>query len=211
MKHSSGVWLMPLSWWSSIHRSCQMRTVSFTYSKKKNTMTLHTFILSFFMFCLCCLYQMTSQNPQEWRELSRLSMPTCGPVSKWRMVRAPIQLPIALCPDCIIYLCVCMACDSFCLCLIGHNQGFGLMSSLVASRHNNPRSCQDPPVSGYFVLTILIYLILPVFQCVLTSFSSISIIFILICQFSRRRANPCSFSVAVFQLASRGPTCYWGN
>ncbi|KAM4572808.1 alpha- and gamma-adaptin-binding protein p34 [Odontesthes bonariensis] len=27
----------------------------------------------------------------------------------------------------------------------GHNQGFGLMSSLVASRHNNPRSCQDSP------------------------------------------------------------------
>lgn len=32
----------------------------------------------------------------------------------------------------------------------GHNQGFGLMSSLVASRHNNPRphSCQDPPSSS---------------------------------------------------------------
>ncbi|XP_071752629.1 alpha- and gamma-adaptin-binding protein p34 [Centroberyx gerrardi] len=29
-----------------------------------------------------------------------------------------------------------------------HNQGFGLMSSLVASRHNNPRSCQDPPSSS---------------------------------------------------------------
>lgn len=29
----------------------------------------------------------------------------------------------------------------------GHNQGFGLMSSLVASRHNNPRNCQDPPSS----------------------------------------------------------------
>ncbi|XP_036005072.1 alpha- and gamma-adaptin-binding protein p34 [Fundulus heteroclitus] len=27
----------------------------------------------------------------------------------------------------------------------GHNQGFGLMSSLVASRHNNPRHSQDPP------------------------------------------------------------------
>ncbi|XP_059191458.1 alpha- and gamma-adaptin-binding protein p34 [Centropristis striata] len=25
----------------------------------------------------------------------------------------------------------------------GHNQGFGLMSSLVAARHNNPHSCQD--------------------------------------------------------------------
>lgn len=30
----------------------------------------------------------------------------------------------------------------------GHNQGFGLMSSLVASRHNNPRSCPDPPQSS---------------------------------------------------------------
>ncbi|CAN9499358.1 unnamed protein product [Ophioblennius macclurei] len=30
----------------------------------------------------------------------------------------------------------------------GHNQGFGLMSSLVASRHNNPRTCQDPPQSS---------------------------------------------------------------
>lgn len=30
----------------------------------------------------------------------------------------------------------------------GHNQGFGLMSSLVASRHNNPRTCQDPPSSS---------------------------------------------------------------
>uniref|UniRef100_A0A8C6LD96 Alpha and gamma adaptin binding protein n=1 Tax=Nothobranchius furzeri TaxID=105023 RepID=A0A8C6LD96_NOTFU len=29
----------------------------------------------------------------------------------------------------------------------GHNQGFGLMSSLVASRHNNPRYCQDPAVT----------------------------------------------------------------
>lgn len=29
-----------------------------------------------------------------------------------------------------------------------HNQGFGLMSSLVASRHNNPRSCQDPASSS---------------------------------------------------------------
>ncbi|KAF7667158.1 hypothetical protein LDENG_00074120 [Lucifuga dentata] len=29
-----------------------------------------------------------------------------------------------------------------------HNQGFGLMSSLVASRHNNPRSCQDAPSSS---------------------------------------------------------------
>ncbi|KAG7522434.1 hypothetical protein JOB18_022095 [Solea senegalensis] len=38
----------------------------------------------------------------------------------------------------------------------GHNQGFGLMSSLVASRHNNPRSCQEPessssPVEGTLV------------------------------------------------------------
>ncbi|XP_028304631.1 alpha- and gamma-adaptin-binding protein p34 [Gouania willdenowi] len=30
----------------------------------------------------------------------------------------------------------------------GHNQGFGLMSSLVASRHNNPRSSQDSPSSS---------------------------------------------------------------
>lgn len=67
---------------------------------------------------------------------------------------SPVQLPIALSPDFIIYLYVCMACDSLYLCLIGHNQGFGLMSSLVASRHNNPRSCQDPPVSGNFVATI---------------------------------------------------------
>ncbi|XP_061077857.1 alpha- and gamma-adaptin-binding protein p34 [Conger conger] len=28
-----------------------------------------------------------------------------------------------------------------------HNQGFGLMSSLVASRHNNPRPSQEPPSS----------------------------------------------------------------
>ncbi|XP_078113199.1 alpha- and gamma-adaptin-binding protein p34 [Sander vitreus] len=38
----------------------------------------------------------------------------------------------------------------------GHNQGFGLMSSLVATRHNNPHSCQDPqssslPVEGSLV------------------------------------------------------------
>ncbi|XP_010795687.1 alpha- and gamma-adaptin-binding protein p34 isoform X2 [Notothenia coriiceps] len=38
----------------------------------------------------------------------------------------------------------------------GHNQGFGLMSSLVAARHNNPRSCQEPqssslPVEGSVV------------------------------------------------------------
>ncbi|XP_061577753.1 alpha- and gamma-adaptin-binding protein p34 isoform X1 [Cololabis saira] len=30
----------------------------------------------------------------------------------------------------------------------GHNQGFGLMSSLVAARHNNPRNSQDPPSSS---------------------------------------------------------------
>ncbi|KAM9854256.1 alpha- and gamma-adaptin-binding protein p34 isoform 2-T2 [Aulostomus maculatus] len=30
----------------------------------------------------------------------------------------------------------------------GHNQGFGLMSSLVAARHNNPRSCQESPSSS---------------------------------------------------------------
>ncbi|XP_014912679.1 alpha- and gamma-adaptin-binding protein p34 [Poecilia latipinna] len=30
----------------------------------------------------------------------------------------------------------------------GHNQGFGLLSSLVASRHNNPRHSQDPPSSS---------------------------------------------------------------
>ncbi|XP_040018803.2 alpha- and gamma-adaptin-binding protein p34 [Gasterosteus aculeatus] len=30
----------------------------------------------------------------------------------------------------------------------GHNQGFGLMSSLVAARHNNPHSCQDPQPSS---------------------------------------------------------------
>ncbi|XP_068169972.1 alpha- and gamma-adaptin-binding protein p34 [Antennarius striatus] len=32
----------------------------------------------------------------------------------------------------------------------GHNQGFGLMSSLVAARHNNPHAhnCQDPPSSS---------------------------------------------------------------
>ncbi|KAM4619099.1 alpha- and gamma-adaptin-binding protein p34 [Polymixia lowei] len=29
-----------------------------------------------------------------------------------------------------------------------HNQGFGLMSSLVASRHNNHRNCQDSPSSS---------------------------------------------------------------
>uniref|UniRef100_A0A8C9WRU1 Alpha and gamma adaptin binding protein n=1 Tax=Sander lucioperca TaxID=283035 RepID=A0A8C9WRU1_SANLU len=39
----------------------------------------------------------------------------------------------------------------------GHNQGFGLMSSLVAARHNNPHSCQDPQVIGNFVVTIFIY------------------------------------------------------
>ncbi|XP_054631773.1 alpha- and gamma-adaptin-binding protein p34 isoform X1 [Dunckerocampus dactyliophorus] len=38
----------------------------------------------------------------------------------------------------------------------GHNQGFGLMSSLVAARHNNPRNCQEPqssslPAEGTFV------------------------------------------------------------
>lgn len=86
----------------------------------------------------------------------------------------PIQLPIALFPDYLIYLCVCMLCDSWCLCLIGHNQGFGLMSSLVASRHNNPRNCpQDPPVSGNFVVTIhllwfvILFTFVIVFQCVL--------------------------------------------
>uniref|UniRef100_A0A3Q2DVU0 Alpha and gamma adaptin binding protein n=1 Tax=Cyprinodon variegatus TaxID=28743 RepID=A0A3Q2DVU0_CYPVA len=31
----------------------------------------------------------------------------------------------------------------------GHNQGFGLMSSLVASRHNNPRHSHDSPVRLY--------------------------------------------------------------
>uniref|UniRef100_A0A3Q4HSP1 Alpha and gamma adaptin binding protein n=1 Tax=Neolamprologus brichardi TaxID=32507 RepID=A0A3Q4HSP1_NEOBR len=36
----------------------------------------------------------------------------------------------------------------------GHNQGFGLMSSLVASRHNNPRTCQDPPVNAMTDLDI---------------------------------------------------------
>ncbi|XP_061825475.1 alpha- and gamma-adaptin-binding protein p34 isoform X1 [Nerophis lumbriciformis] len=30
----------------------------------------------------------------------------------------------------------------------GHNQGFGLMSSLVAARHNNPRNCQEPQSSS---------------------------------------------------------------
>lgn len=30
----------------------------------------------------------------------------------------------------------------------GHNQGFGLMSSLVASRHNIPHNCQDSPSSS---------------------------------------------------------------
>ncbi|XP_026221614.1 alpha- and gamma-adaptin-binding protein p34 [Anabas testudineus] len=30
----------------------------------------------------------------------------------------------------------------------GHSQGFGLMSSLVASRHNNPRNGPDPPSSS---------------------------------------------------------------
>uniref|UniRef100_A0A8C3AI95 Alpha and gamma adaptin binding protein n=1 Tax=Cyclopterus lumpus TaxID=8103 RepID=A0A8C3AI95_CYCLU len=29
----------------------------------------------------------------------------------------------------------------------GHNQGFGLISTLVAARHNNPHSCQDPQAS----------------------------------------------------------------
>uniref|UniRef100_A0A8C4E1C7 Alpha and gamma adaptin binding protein n=1 Tax=Dicentrarchus labrax TaxID=13489 RepID=A0A8C4E1C7_DICLA len=38
----------------------------------------------------------------------------------------------------------------------GHNQGFGLMSSLVASRHNNPHphNCQDPPVSVINIMWI---------------------------------------------------------
>ncbi|XP_034390309.1 alpha- and gamma-adaptin-binding protein p34 isoform X1 [Cyclopterus lumpus] len=30
----------------------------------------------------------------------------------------------------------------------GHNQGFGLISTLVAARHNNPHSCQDPQSSS---------------------------------------------------------------
>lgn len=70
---------------------------------------------------------------------------------------SPVQLPIALSNDYIIYLCVCVVCDSLYLYLIGHNQGFGLMSSLVAARHNNPHSCQDPQVIGNFVVTIFIY------------------------------------------------------
>lgn len=37
-----------------------------------------------------------------------------------------------------------------CLTLLEHSQGFGLMSSLVASRHNNPHNCQDPVVSNRF-------------------------------------------------------------
>lgn len=33
MMRISGVWLMPLNWWSSIHRSFQMRMVGFTDSR----------------------------------------------------------------------------------------------------------------------------------------------------------------------------------
>lgn len=33
-----------------------------------------------------CTFQMTFQSPQEWRELFRLLMPTCGPVWRWKMV-----------------------------------------------------------------------------------------------------------------------------
>uniref|UniRef100_A0AAQ5Y5C0 Alpha and gamma adaptin binding protein n=1 Tax=Amphiprion ocellaris TaxID=80972 RepID=A0AAQ5Y5C0_AMPOC len=59
----------------------------------------------------------------------------------------------------------------------GHNQGFGLMSSLVASRHNNPRSCQDPPVSGISIVTLLVFILIGfvfrfanMFLCVLSCF-----------------------------------------
>uniref|UniRef100_A0A672Z0F1 Alpha and gamma adaptin binding protein n=1 Tax=Sphaeramia orbicularis TaxID=375764 RepID=A0A672Z0F1_9TELE len=42
----------------------------------------------------------------------------------------------------------------------GHNQGLGLMSSLVACRHNNPRSCQDPPVSFTLLPVSLILIVI---------------------------------------------------
>lgn len=47
---------------------------------------------------------------------------------------------------CILYV------HSSCLfmSLLEHSQSFGLMSSLVASRHNNPQNCQDPVVSDTF-------------------------------------------------------------
>ena len=35
-----------------------------------------------------------------------------------------------------------------------HNQGFGLMSSLVANRHNTFRSGANPPVSHIYVLNV---------------------------------------------------------
>lgn len=52
MKHSSGVWAMPLSWWSSTHRSYQTRTVSLKGSKKIHKPTIS---LTDMDFDLCLL------------------------------------------------------------------------------------------------------------------------------------------------------------
>lgn len=51
-------------------------------------------------------------------------------------------------------------CDSSYFFIPGHNQGFNLMSSLVASRHNDPLSRQDPSVSVnslFFILAVSNY------------------------------------------------------
>lgn len=146
---------MPLSWWSSIRRSCQMRMVS-------STMALHTFRFWLFIFLISVfslplsLLPLSDDFPESTgvkRIVQALNANVWTSVEMKDGEMTSICLAFALSSDNLIYLCACMLSDCLYLCLIGHNQGFGLMSSLVASRHNNPRphNCQDPPVSGNFV------------------------------------------------------------
>lgn len=118
MKHSSGVWLTRLSWWSSIHRSCQMRTVSLDKTVRAKSVTaLSAFIFiardMSFLTPVSVTCQMISQNPQEWRELSRLWMLMCGPVCRWKMVRWH-HTEILIWTFTVQFLC--MTFDCLCIC-----------------------------------------------------------------------------------------------
>lgn len=83
--------------------------------------------------------------------------------------------------------------------LSGLNQGFGLMTSLVASRHNNPHpyTSQEALVSIKFYISIHYSSWLLNRMLILVEFS--------ICHFFLC-ANLTPLSLAVFQLASRGRT-----
>lgn len=104
--------------------------------------------------CVCLfLHSIRWLSRIDWRKkdssgLERKCVDQCRDEGRWEKTTNAFSK--------VYLVCVRVVHDTLYLGPTANNQGFGLMSSLVASRHNNPRNCHDPEVGTFSVLCMFI-------------------------------------------------------